>query len=49
MKILFDQGTPVPLRNHLNNHEIHTAFEQDWANLKNGDLLENVKTMVINS
>jgi len=40
MRILFDQGTPVPLRNHLTNHETDTAFERGWSHLKNGELLE---------
>jgi predicted nuclease of predicted toxin-antitoxin system len=39
MKILFDQGTPVPLRNNLSLHEVETAYERGWSNLKNGDLL----------
>ena len=39
MRILFDQGTPVPLRNHLANHVVETAFEKGWSNLRNGDLL----------
>lgn len=39
MKLLFDQGTPVPLRNHLPNHIVETAYEKGWSNLKNGDLL----------
>lgn len=39
MKILFDQGTPVPLRNHLPHHIVETAYEKSWSNLKNGDLL----------
>ncbi|HMJ88825.1 MAG TPA: hypothetical protein VK530_03365 [Candidatus Acidoferrum sp.] len=39
MRILFDQGTPVPLRNHLPNHAIATAYERAWAKLSNGDLL----------
>ena len=39
MKLLFDQGTPVPLRNHLTNHTVETAFEKGWSNLGNGDLL----------
>jgi hypothetical protein len=39
MKILFDQGTPVPLRNFLREHEVKTAFELGWSTLKNGDLL----------
>ena len=39
MKLLFDQGTPVPLRDHLPNHAVETAYEKGWSNLKNGDLL----------
>jgi len=40
MKILFDQGTPAPLRHSLSNHRIVTAFEQDWSNLENGGLIQ---------
>ena len=39
MKILFDQGTPVPLRRVLSSHEITTAFEMGWSNLQNGEML----------
>jgi predicted nuclease of predicted toxin-antitoxin system len=39
MKILFDQGTPVPLRDHLSGHTVQTAFELGWSNLENGALL----------
>lgn len=39
MRILFDQGTPVPLRNYLLPHSIETAYEKGWSNLENGDLL----------
>lgn len=39
MKILFDQGTPVPLRRSLPKHEVATAFERGWAALQNGELL----------
>ena len=39
MKLLFDQGTPVPLRNYLVNHTVETAYELGWSSLKNGDLL----------
>jgi hypothetical protein len=39
MKILFDQGTPAPLRRSLAGHVILTAFEQGWSNLQNGDLI----------
>jgi hypothetical protein len=28
MKLLFDQGTPEPLRRFLPDHEILTAYEQ---------------------
>ena len=39
MKILFDQGTPVPLRRYLDEHEVATAAEMGWSQLTNGDLL----------
>jgi hypothetical protein len=39
MKILFDHGTPAPLRRQLAGHEISTAYEMGWAKLSNGDLL----------
>ncbi|MCI0350591.1 MAG: hypothetical protein L0Z53_14300 [Acidobacteriales bacterium] len=39
MRILFDQGTPVPLRTALTGHAVTTAFEMGWSALENGDLL----------
>ena len=39
MKLLFDQGTPVPLRDALPGHEVVTAFELGWQGLQNGELL----------
>ena len=39
MRILFDQGTPVPLRQILTSHQVETAFERGWSTLSNGDLL----------
>lgn len=39
MKILFDQGTPAPLRSELKPHRVSTAFEMGWATLSNGRLL----------
>lgn len=39
MKILFDQGTPVPLRRYLRDHEVATAAEMGWSQLSNGELL----------
>ena len=40
MRILFDQGTPVPLRRHLTSHVVDTAFERGWSALHNGALLD---------
>ncbi|MEK7702670.1 MAG: hypothetical protein AAB317_01745 [Nitrospirota bacterium] len=39
MKILFDQGTPAPLRRLLPKHFIVTVYENGWHELKNGDLI----------
>ena len=39
MKVLFDQGTPVPLRKHLSAHQVITAFELGWGALENGELI----------
>jgi hypothetical protein len=39
MRILFDQGTPAPLRRHLKEHTVKTTYEEGWSNLSNGDLL----------
>jgi hypothetical protein len=39
VKILFDQGTPAPLRRNLSKHVVATAFEKGWATLSNGDSL----------
>ena len=40
MRVLFDQGTPVPLRGSLTHHEVSTAREHGWSTLKNGALLD---------
>jgi hypothetical protein len=39
MKILFDQGTPVPLRTALTHHSVQTAYELSWQELENGALI----------
>ncbi|MFN2509298.1 MAG: alpha/beta hydrolase domain-containing protein, partial [Chthoniobacterales bacterium] len=39
MRVLFDQGTPAPLRDYLRGHEVVTAFEIGWSELPNGELL----------
>ena len=40
MRVLFDQGTPEPLRHALTRHEVATAYERGWSELKNGELLD---------
>jgi Domain of unknown function (DUF5615) len=40
VRVLFDQGTPEPLRHSLTQHETATAFERGWSKLKNGELLD---------
>ena len=40
MRILFDQGTPVPLRRYLSNHSVDTALERGWSHLQNSELLQ---------
>ena len=40
MRVIFDQGTPVPLRESLHQHAVSTAYELGWAKLKNGELLD---------
>ena len=44
MKVLFDQGTPVPLRRHLHPHVVDTAGERGWSCLQNGDLLDQAES-----
>lgn len=43
MKVLFDQGTPVPLRLHLAEHRVDTAFERGWSQLRNSALLDRAE------
>jgi hypothetical protein len=40
MRILFDQGTPAPLRHKLISQTVSTAYEMGWAQLENGELLK---------
>jgi hypothetical protein len=39
MRILFDQATPLPIRQYLEGHWVRTAAQQGWDTLRNGDLL----------
>ena len=43
MRILFDQGTPAPLRKALSGHEVATAYEMGWSQLTNGKLLKEAE------
>jgi len=43
MRILLDQGTPVPLRAHLTGRTVSNAFEKGWAGLANGELLQRAE------
>ena len=40
MRVLFDQGTPDPLRESLTLHRVSTAYERGWSKLRNGELLD---------
>lgn len=40
MRVLFDQGTPAPLRHLLSSHSVSTAYELGWTTLRNGELLQ---------
>ena len=40
MKLLFDQGTPAPLRDHLSVHSVDTLAEKGWSDKDNGELLD---------
>jgi len=40
MRILFDQGTPAPLRGHLYPHPVDTTAERGWSVISNGELLK---------
>ena len=44
MQVLFDQGTPVPLRRYLAPHVVVTVFEKGWSTLQNGELLRMAET-----
>ena len=40
MKLLFDQGTPAPLRGRLPTHSVDTLAEKGWSDKDNGELLD---------
>jgi len=40
MFVLFDQGTPIPIRTFLKEHTVQTTSQRGWDELKNGELLK---------
>jgi hypothetical protein len=46
VKVLFDQGTPVPLRRQLPLHEVTTVYELAWSTLQNGALISQAEAAV---
>ena len=43
MSILFDKGTPRPLRRQLFGHEVETSVERGWDTLANGVLMDRAE------
>jgi hypothetical protein len=39
VRILFDQGVPLPLRRSFSGHVVITAWQKGWSELSNGELL----------
>lgn len=39
MRVLFDQGAPVPIAAHLRKHAVRTTLQEGWDTLANGELL----------
>ncbi len=47
MRILFDQGTPAPLRDHLPGHSVETAYEKGWSSLRHQQNLPMRKLAIV--
>ncbi len=45
MKILFDQGTPVPLRRYLSGHDVMTVYDAGWSNLANLPIIDRKESI----
>jgi hypothetical protein len=45
MRVLFDQGTPLPLRRYLRPHQVDSAAELGWSELENGELLQQAESI----
>ena len=44
MLILFDNGTPAPLRHALTGHVVVEAIERGWERTSNGELIAAAET-----
>jgi len=49
MNILFDGCVPRPLRKYLIGHNVKTAQENNWSELRNGDLLQAAENHLMSS
>jgi hypothetical protein len=47
VRILFDQGTPVPLRQSLTHHEVTTAYEREWSRMKYQENLKSRRVAIV--
>jgi hypothetical protein len=47
MRVLFDQGTPVGIRDSLPEHIVRTAREQGRSTLLNGELLRAAEKVLL--
>jgi len=45
MQILFDQGTPAPLRNAFAGNDVATVYEVGWSSFSNGELLAQAESI----
>ena len=39
MRVLFDQGTPLPIKPYLAAHDVTVSADLGWDRLRNGELL----------
>jgi hypothetical protein len=39
--VFFDQGTPVPLPNHLSDHQVSIVYELGWGKLEFTAIIAN--------
>ena len=43
MKVLFDHGTPAPLRRYLPEYSVDRSAENGWDRLENGELIQRAE------